>query len=67
MQEQKYFNNRNWHQIDTRFNFLPDLLAKSLNFTKKEGPKGQKPYTIEKVSSQRIFWVIEIFQKCMTL
>ena len=33
MQEQKYLNHRNWHQIDTGFNFLPDLLAKSLNFT----------------------------------
>ena len=38
-----------------------------INFTCKEGSKGQKPHTIEKLSSQRIFWVSKIFQKCITL
>ena len=38
-------------EIDTRFDFWPDYLAKSLKFTQKEGSNGQKPYTIEKLSS----------------
>ena len=42
-------------EIDTRLLFLPDSLAKSLNFTWKEGSKGQKPYTIEKLSSHTIY------------
>jgi len=41
---------------------LPDLLAKSLNITKNQGPKGQKPYTIEKLSSQEFFVSVKFFK-----
>ena len=64
---QRKFKQQKMTEIDTRFDFWPDYLAKSLNFTQKEGSNGQKPYTIVKLSSQRIFWASKFFQKWVAL
>ena len=39
-------------EIDTRFDFQPDYLAKSSNFIQEEGSKGQKPQFSKKFLGQ---------------